>query len=399
MLIDAPVKDAPTKESFNSILHDPVVTKENQQALYSQSDNVFNNIVLLNEAPLLTSSKEINHLYGDLVQVTQKRKMILMAGLCVEDMDKLKSDLPAIKEYAVSFSTMMQDLAGAAEEATGMSVVRIGRVAGQLAKPRSDTHEQDGTPVFRGPIFNSHHKHDRTAKGARLADAYNFSNEVRYRLDRQQGDQKKIYAAHEGLALAYERGLMQSGFAGSAPFLWIGNRTNKIDGEHVKFACEVRNPIGVKVDGKMKPEELETLVQKLNPHNTPGRLTLIFRMGAENIEKELAPLLDVVSLYKDSVIAITDPMHGNTVKDPVTGLKTRHTKDIITEAASFARQCRAKGIQPGGIHLEVSPYDVTECLGEGVDHLRDNYQSLVDPCLNPAQAKVVARHFANALTA
>jgi 3-deoxy-7-phosphoheptulonate synthase len=398
MYFDAPVKDAPTQKDFADILHNPKNAKETQQAVYSERDNVFANIGLLYEAPPLTSMKEIGHLYGDLAQVVQGKKMIIQAGLCVEDMDRLKGNSVAIKEYATLFSGMMHSLAETAEEVTGLSTVRIGRIAGQLAKPRSDTHESDGiTPVFRGPIVNGFHPNDREAKGERLAQAYNFSSDVRYRLDRQDG--KKIYTSHEALHLAYEQSLRHVEFAGSSPFLWIGNRTRQIDGPHIKLASEVKNPVGLKCDGKIKPEELQALIQKINPNATIGKLTLIFRMGAENVDADLAPLLDVVSLYKDSVIAITDPMHGNTKKDPETGLKTRHTKDIITEATSFARQCRAKGIQPGGIHLEVSPYDVTECLGEGVDNLRDNYQTLVDPCLNPAQAKTVIRHFANALTA
>jgi 3-deoxy-7-phosphoheptulonate synthase len=391
MFLDIPAKEAPIQETLNIILHDADFAKKNQQAVYAQDDNVFSNIGTLYEAPALTSRNEIDALRNDLSQVIQKKKIIIQAGLCVEDMDRLKHDAVALKEYAVNFSDMLQGLAMTAEQESKLSVVRLGRVAGQLAKPRSDTHEKDGTPVYRGPMFNGVDKNDREAKGKRLAEAYNFSSDVLYRLDRIQG--KKLYASHEALALGYEESLRQIDHAGSAPFLWIGNRTRQIDGPHIRFASEITNPIGLKCDGKMKPEELEALITTINPSATPGKLTLIFRMGAKNIDTELSPLLDVVAKHKESLVVISDPMHGNTEVDPVTGNKTRRVENIISEATSFAKQCTAKGIHPGGIHLEVSPEAVTECLGAGVDDLRANYQTLVDPCLNPSQAKTVVKAF------
>ena len=204
-----------------------------------------------------------------------------------------------------------------------------------------------------------------------------------------------VYTSHEALILGYEEALTrQDSLTGdwydcSAHMLWIGERTRELDGAHVEFLRGVGNPIGCKVGPTMEPAEVLALCEALNPERVPGRLTLISRMGADGVEERLRPLLRAVTDAGHPVVWACDPMHGNTFSAP-NGRKTRHFDDIVGEIAGFVRAHRAEGTWPGGIHVELTGENVTECLG-GADAVSDadldhRYETMCDPRLNARQS-------------
>jgi 3-deoxy-7-phosphoheptulonate synthase len=215
-----------------------------------------------------------------------------------------------------------------------------------------------------------------------------------------------FYTSHEALILGYEEALTrQDSLTGdwydcSAHMLWIGERTRQLDGAHVEFLSGVGNPVGVKLGPSATPEEVIALCDRLNPKRVPGRLTLITRMGAENVDAALPPLLAAVSASGHPVVWACDPMHGNTFTSS-TGRKTRHFDAIIAELAGFFRAHRAVGTWPGGVHVELTGDDVTECLGGAealydVD-LDDRYETMCDPRLNGRQSLDLAFRVAELL--
>jgi 3-deoxy-7-phosphoheptulonate synthase len=204
-----------------------------------------------------------------------------------------------------------------------------------------------------------------------------------------------VFTSHEALILGYEEALTrQDSLTGdwydcSAHMLWIGERTRQLDGAHIEFLRGVHNPIGCKVGPTATPEFVIELCQALNPTRIPGRLTLIARMGANDVEDKLRPLLRAVRDAGHPVVWACDPMHGNTITS-TGGRKTRRFEDIVTEIAGFVRAHRAEGTWPGGIHIELTGDAVTECLG-GTDALSDTdlddrYQTVCDPRLNGRQS-------------
>jgi 3-deoxy-7-phosphoheptulonate synthase len=182
-------------------------------------------------------------------------------------------------------------------------------------------------------------------------------------------------------------------YAVSAHFLWIGERTRQIDGAHIDFASKVQNPVGVKLGPKTTPSEVEALIEKLNPGNEPGRLTFITRMGATDIREALPPLVRRVEEIGAKVLWVSDPMHGNTYEAP-SGYKTRRFEDVIEEVHGFFEVHRTIGTHPGGIHIELTGDDVTECVGGGeeISHedLATRYESACDPRLNHTQSLELA---------
>ena len=207
--------------------------------------------------------------------------------------------------------------------------------------------------------------------------------------------QVDVYTSHEALILGYEEALTrQDTLTGrwydcSAHMLWIGERTRQLDGAHVELLRGVGNPIGCKVGPTMEAPELLELCEQLNPARVPGRLTLITRMGADHVEERLRPLLRSVTDAGHPVVWACDPMHGNTYSAP-SGRKTRHFDDIVREIGGFVRAHRAEGTWPGGIHVELTGENVTECLG-GADALSDSdldhrYETMCDPRLNARQS-------------
>jgi 3-deoxy-7-phosphoheptulonate synthase len=333
-----------------------------------------------------------------------------------------------------------------------LPVLKVGRIAGQFVKPRSSPTEQ--TPEGEIPVFRGHMVHDdaptalaRVPDPDRMLQGYLYSTSAlnlvraftkggfadltqvhrwnqdfvasspqgrRYEqlaseIERAlafmaacgidlaatpQLHQVDVWTSHEGLLLDYEEALTRRDsitgdwYDCSAHMLWIGNRTRELDGAHVEFFAGVHNPLGVKVGPGTAPEELVELCARLNPDRIPGRLTLIARFGAGRVVDELPPLLRAVRDAKHPVVWASDPMHGNAFV--VGGRKTRHFDAIMEELEGFFGSCRAERVWPGGVHLEYTGEDVTECLGGSEElaeeHLDHRYETLCDPRLNARQS-------------
>lgn len=382
----------PTNSDVNRILSDEDHAIKNQQPFYKNQEIALNYFSLLyQDAAQLTSMMRIQQMKKELQPVLESKAFVIQAGLCVEDMDNKSDD--EITAYAENTSSMMNRLGDTMQGALQKPIVTIARAAGQLAKPRSEPFEKDGRWTYRGPLFNS--MEDREIDPSRLYQSYAYSSTVSKTLAKQAG--RDVYTSHEGLSILYEESLLQNDkVAGSGDMIWIGARTNSLENEQVKFAKNIQNVVGVKCSDTVEPEKLDTLLQTLNPVGEKAKIIVIMRHGAGKIDETLGPQLKVLEKYKENTIILCDPMHGNTKTDAITNKKTRYVYDIKYEVSSFARQCVENGIHPGGLHLEVNPdpTGVTECMGGNVTSLKDNYQSLVDPCLNIEQAEEVIETFA-----
>jgi 3-deoxy-7-phosphoheptulonate synthase len=228
-------------------------------------------------------------------------------------------------------------------------------------------------------------------------------------LDKEaQLHQVDCYTSHEALLLGYEEALTREDsltggwYDCSAHLLWIGDRTRQLEGAHVEFLAGVGNPLGVKLGPSSDPAEVVALCERLNPGRVPGRLTLISRMGHEKITASLPPLVKAVKAAGHPVVWTCDPMHGNTFTH-ASGYKTRHFDDVMTELREFFTVCREAGVWPGGVHVELTGENVTECLGgtEEVlgDHLEQRYETMCDPRLNARQSLDLAFQTAELLRA
>jgi 3-deoxy-7-phosphoheptulonate synthase len=397
--------------------------------------------------PPLVFAGEARSLQNGLAQVAAGNAFLLQAGDCAESFEdfsanSIREKLRVILQMAIVLTYSL-----------GVPVVKVGRIAGQFAKPRSAEFERIGDedlPSFRGHIVNDAAPTTaaRVPAADRLVQAYHQSastlNLVRAftkggfaALDRvhawtqefvasspvgQQYDQLAleidralrfmratgmdtesnhtlrevdVWTSHEALLLGYEEALTrQDSTTGgwydcSAHMLWIGERTRDLDGAHVEFLRGVGNPIGCKVGSSMTGEDVIALCELLNPARIPGRLTLITRMGVDRIERALPPLLAVVRDAGHPVVWACDPMHGNTYTSP-SGRKTRSFDAIMGEVEGFVGAHRAEGTWPGGIHIELTGDDVTECVGGGDDisdtDLDHRYETMCDPRLNGRQA-------------
>jgi 3-deoxy-7-phosphoheptulonate synthase len=397
--------------------------------------------------PPLVFAGEARSLQAALAQVAAGNAFLLQAGDCAESFEEfsannIREKLRVILQMAIVLTYSM-----------GVPVVKVGRMAGQFAKPRSSDTEKVGSleiPSFRGHIVNdaSPTQAARIPNPERLVQAYHQSastlnllraftkggfadlNRVhawtqefvgaspegqRYEqlareIDMAMGFMRAcgvdtenntmlrevdVFTSHEALILGYEEALTrQDSLTGewydcSAHMLWIGERTRQLDGAHVEFLRGVGNPIGCKIGPSATPEWVIELCEKLNPAQIPGRLTLISRMGAGKVEDALRPLLRAVRDSGHPVVWACDPMHGNTVTAP-NGRKTRDFEDIVTEIAGFVRAHNAEGTWPGGIHVELTGDDVTECTGGGHsvsnEDLDERYQTICDPRLNGRQS-------------
>ncbi|MFZ9016028.1 MAG: class II 3-deoxy-7-phosphoheptulonate synthase [Ilumatobacteraceae bacterium] len=401
--------------------------------------------------PPLVFAGEARSLQAGLAQVAAGNALLLQAGDCAESFEdfsanNIREKLRVILQMAIVLTY-----------SAGVPVMKVGRMAGQFAKPRSSDFERVGDldlPSFRGHIVNSEVPSEaaRIPTPDRLVQAYHQSastlNLVRAftkggfaALDRvhawnqefvasspagQRYDQLAIeidralrfmratgmdtvsipnrgevdvWTSQEALLLGYEEALTrQDSTTGgwydcSAHMLWIGERTRDLDGAHVEFLRGVGNPIGCKVGPTMTGEELIALCERLNPARLPGRLTLITRMGADKIEDGLRPLLRAVRDAGHPVVWACDPMHGNTFTSE-SGRKTRHFDAVVQEIEGFVRAHAAERTWPGGIHVELTGEDVTECVG-GADAIGDadldhRYETVCDPRLNGRQSLELA---------
>ncbi|MGA0152479.1 MAG: class II 3-deoxy-7-phosphoheptulonate synthase [Ilumatobacteraceae bacterium] len=396
--------------------------------------------------PPLVFAGEARALQAALAQVSAGNAFLLQAGDCAESFEEfsannIREKLRVILQMAVVLTYSL-----------GVPTVKVGRMAGQFAKPRSSPTEKVGDlelASFRGYIVNdpSPSEAARIPDPDRLVQAYHQSastlNLVRaftkggfadlsrvhawtqefvgsspegQRYDQLAAEidralrfmracgvdtennsalhEVDVFTSHEALILGYEEALTRqdsltgSWYDCSAHMLWIGERTRQLDGAHVEFLRGVGNPIGCKIGPSTDAEFVLELCQALNPARVPGRLTLISRMGADKVESSLRPLLRAVTAAGHPVVWACDPMHANTFTS-TSGHKTRHFDDIMREIAGFVAAHRAEGTWPGGIHVELTGDNVTECLG-GADDLQvsdlvDRYQTVCDPRLNARQ--------------
>jgi len=397
--------------------------------------------------PPLVFAGEARTLLASLGQVATGNAFLLQAGDCAESFEEftavnIREKLRVILQMAVVLTY-----------STSVPVVKVGRIAGQFAKPRSLAIEKVGSrelPSFRGHMVNdpAAHEEARTPDPQRLVQAYHQSastlNLLRaftkggfadlsrvhawnqefvatsaegQRYEQMAAEIERalafmracgvdteshsalhevdVYTSHEALILGYEEALTrQDSLTGqwydcSAHMLWIGERTRQLDGAHVEFLRGVGNPIGVKIGPTTTADYVLSLCEVLNPKRVPGRLTLISRMGADNVEASLRPLLRAVREAGHPVVWACDPMHANTFTAD-NGRKTRHFDAILREIVGFVAAHRAENTWPGGIHIELTGENVTECLGgvEAVsqDDLDVRYETVCDPRLNARQS-------------
>jgi 3-deoxy-7-phosphoheptulonate synthase len=419
-----------------------------QQPTWADRDRVDDTVARLRAVPPLVFAGECDDLKAKLAAVTRGEAFLLQGGDCAETLegataDNVRAKLRVLLQMAVVLTY-----------AASVPVVKLGRIAGQYAKPRSsDLETRDGVtlPAYRGDAVNGYDftPEAREHRPERLLDVYNSSastlNLVRAFVTGGYADLRQVHdwntdfvrsspvgkryerlakeidraltfmkaigadpdefhrvdfhSSHEALILEYEHALTRIDsrtglpYDVSAHFLWIGERTRQLDGAHVEMLSHIQNPIGVKLGPSTTPDDAIALAQKLNPENEPGRLTFITRMGAGRIREALPALVEKVTAAGIQVAWVCDPMHGNTF-EASSGYKTRRFEDVMDEVQGFFDVHRSLGTWPGGLHVELTGDNVTECVGGGESLLEADlsnfYESVCDPRLNRVQSLELA---------
>ncbi|MFE9747243.1 3-deoxy-7-phosphoheptulonate synthase [Saccharothrix saharensis] len=366
-----------------------------QQPDWDDHDLVRRVRATLTSRPGLVTADEVGQLRTTLALVAEGGAHVVQAGDCAEDFAECEAG------YVARKAGLLDLLAGVMKMATHLPVVRIGRIAGQFAKPRSSPTEVVGNvelPSFRGHMVNSPEPdvEGRRPDPNRVLAGYDAARTVTSLLGWGDGGSRLIdppmWTSHEALLLDYEVPMLRDDHTGrrflaSTHLPWIGDRTRQLDGAHVELLAGVVNPVACKVGPTMGTDELLALAGRLDPGREPGRLTLIARMGADLVADRLPALVAAVRAAGHPAIWLCDPMHGNTVRTP-DGLKTRYVETVVVEIERFQHVLRAEGGVAGGLHLETTPDDVTECAYDesGADRVGDKYTSYCDPRLNPDQA-------------
>ncbi|WP_226365450.1 3-deoxy-7-phosphoheptulonate synthase [Pseudonocardia sp. ICBG162] len=338
--------------------------------------------------PPLVAADEVDGLRTHLAEVARGEALVVHGGDCAETFDG------NTREHLLGNLATLGAVADVLRGGATTPVVRIARMAGQYAKPRSNSSDADGLPVYRGDIVNSATgtRAARAADPQRMLRAYADAASV---LDRIRTHPQEVFAGHEALLLDYESALVRRStaglYGGSGHFLWIGERTRHVDGAHVALLRLLDNPIGIKIGPGATPSEVLTYLGLLDPGRLPGRLSLIVRMGAERVAEALPPILAAVAATGHPVAWLCDPLHANT-ETSASGLKTRRLDRVLAEVRAYAAAHRAARTHPGGLHLELTGDDVTECVGGAVapGDLADRYRTACDPRLNRPQAVEVA---------
>ncbi|MET9854983.1 3-deoxy-7-phosphoheptulonate synthase [Streptomyces sp. NPDC006450] len=350
--------------------------------------------------PPLVDADDVDGLRALLAEAAEGRIQIIQSGDCAEDWADSSADSVARK------AGLLEVLAGTMKMISHKPVIRVGRIAGQYGKPRSNPTEIVGgveLPVYRGHMVNAPEPDPELRKPdpTRMLTGYEAARGVIeglgwHRDERSPRPDTTVWTSHEALLLDYELPMMRTQADGrvllaSTHWPWIGERTRQVEGAHVALLASVSNPVACKVGPGMTPDELLALCLKLDPDKAPGRLTLIARMGADTVGEKLPPLVAAVREAGHPVIWLTDPMHGNTVSGPE-GLKTRLVKTVVREVLEFHRAVTEAGGVAGGIHLETTPEAVTECVADQdrLHEVGNKYTSFCDPRLNPRQAVAVA---------
>jgi len=427
-----------------------------QQPDWGDAEAVSRVTAELSKLPPLVFAGEVDQLKDRLAQVAAGNAFLLQGGDCAETFDGATAD-----RIRNRVKTILQ-MAVVLTYAAAMPIVKMGRMAGQFAKPRSSDHEtRDGVtlPAYRGDIVNGYEftAESRQADPKRILQGYHTAastlnliraftqggfadlREVhswnrgfaenpankRYETVAREIDRAikfmaaagadfdslkrvEFYSSHEGLLMDYERPMTRidsrtgNPYNTSAHFVWIGERTRDLDGAHIDFFSRISNPIGIKLGPSTTPEMVHRLIDILDPQRTPGRLTFITRMGSGVIRDVLPPLLAAVKESDALPVWVSDPMHGNGITTP-NGYKTRRFDDVVDEVKGFFEAHRQVDTFPGGIHVELTGDDVTECLGgsEMIDEetLASRYESLCDPRLNHKQSLELAFLVAEELAA
>jgi len=375
-----------------------------QQPAYPDPDALAGALAELAAYPPLVPPNEAHRLKAALADAQAGRAFLLQGGDCAESFAEFSADNIAGNH------ALLSAMAALIEDASGLPVIRIGRMAGQFAKPRTRAlEEKDGLslPMYRGDIVNGigFEAAARTPDPDRMFRAYSQSAATLSRLCALAGGGDPVYTSHEALLLSYEEALVRRDGAGwygsSAHFLWIGDRTRFPGSAHVELLRGLSNPIGIKCGPSLEPDMLLRLLDSLNPAREAGRITLIARMGAERIEQRLPGLIRAVAVEAHPGLWSCDPMHGNTVRS-ANGYKTRPVERILAELGAFFAIASAEGARGGGVHVEMTGRDVTECTG-GADpvteqDLASRYHTHCDPRLNRAQAMELAELVADTLS-
>ncbi|UCM88842.1 3-deoxy-7-phosphoheptulonate synthase [Streptomyces marincola] len=348
----------------------------------------------------LVARDDVRALRARLARVAAGEALVVQAGDCAEDPEECTA------EHVARKAAVLDLLAGALRLITARPVLRVGRIAGQYAKPRSKPTETVAgveLPVYRGHMINDPRPDadSRRPDPLRMLTGYMAAREVMRHLGWQPGGaaadgfDPRVWTSHEALLLDYEVPMLRRGGDGgllltSTHWPWIGERTRQVDGAHVSLLAGVANPVACKVGPSMEPDELLALCRRLDPRREPGRLTLISRMGADRVADALPPLVAAVREAGHPVIWLTDPMHGNTVSVRG-GIKTRFVATVAREVAAFHRAVTAAGGVAGGLHLETTPDAVTECVADesAVDEAGSVSTTFCDPRLTPDQAASV----------
>lgn len=326
---------------------------------------------------------------------------LLQGGDCAESFDD------PVAEQVSNIVGLFDAMTARLGPAVGRPLVEIARIAGQFAKPRSaitETRDSVTLPAYRGDIVNGvrFDAETRRPDPHRMIRAHMQSVGTAASLATARTSGEPIYTSHEALLLPYEEPLTRRDAAGrwwatSGHMLWLGDRTRQVDGAHVEYLRGIENVVGVKCGPTVEPDELLRLVDRLDPMDRAGKLVLIGRFGARRISEILPPLMCAIRRERRNVVWIIDPMHGNT---SMSGRrKVRRLPDILAEIDAFFAISKAEGVRAGGIHLEMSGLDVTECLGGrgpgSIDELEKNWLTACDPRLNQRQAIDLAAHVAD----
>ena len=379
-----------------------------QQPVYPDGHSLALTTRELAAYPALVDPRETDALTLALAGAQAGEAFLLQGGDCAESFAEFSPDNIRASHRLIS------DMAAMLSAASGLPVIRIGRMAGQFAKPRSTpVEEKEGRriPAYRGDIINgiAFDASLRVPDPERMFRAYSQASATLAHLrELAARDGHPFYTSHEALLLPFEEALVRrhgpdaAPYGASAHFLWIGDRTRFPGSAHVEFARGLANPIGIKCGPTLEPDMLLRLLDILNPDRRAGRITLISRMGEHRIAETLPPLLRAVVREGHPVLWSCDPMHGNTVK-AANGYKTRPMARILAEVRAFFALCPAEGARAGGIHIEMTGQNVTECTG-GVGQLTeqdlsDRYHTHCDPRLNAAQARELAQLVAETLRA
>ncbi|WP_273413855.1 class II 3-deoxy-7-phosphoheptulonate synthase [Corynebacterium appendicis] len=437
----------PLPGDINEAFQDAISRDAKQQPSWDENSSLYVRKILESVPPVVVAP-EIHKLKSQLADVANGKAFLLQGGDCAETFES--NTEPHIR---ANIKTLLQ-MAVVLTYGASTPVVKLARIAGQYAKPRSSDLDGNGLPNYRGDIVNGvepteeSRRHDparmirayanssaamnlvRALTTSGTADLYrveawnrefvaNSAAGARYEalsreitrslhfmdacgVNDRELRTSEIYASHEALLVDYERAMLRLAenetgetklYDLSAHQLWIGERTRGMEDFHVNFAALINNPIGIKLGPKVTPEEAVAYAEKLDPNREPGRLTMVARMGHENVREVLPGIVDAVERSGHKVVWQSDPMHGNTFTAS-NGYKTRHFDKIIDEVQGFFEVHRHLGTHPGGIHIELTGEHVTECLGGAQDitdiDLPGRYESACDPRLNTEQALELA---------